>query len=110
MKIHQLLAELPTGSLRIYSHQQTVKQGGQPLAAERKYLELDGTPAAYRFLASLLTEMAENAESKGNAGRGQSVLLDPKDANAIAIDDYDAVSFSCRKRPPSDSLFSLGAE
>lgn len=108
MKIQQQLAELASGSLRIYSHQQTVKGGKQPIASERTYLELDGTPAAYRFLASLLTEMAEVAEGKG--GRGQSVLLDPKDADAIAIDDYDAVSFSCRKRPPRDQLFGTATE
>ncbi|EMI19677.1 hypothetical protein RMSM_03416 [Rhodopirellula maiorica SM1] len=110
MKVRSLLTNLASGSLRIYSHQQTVKQGSDSSSIERKYLELDGTPEAYRFMASLLNEMADNAERHGKNAPGQNVLLDPKDADAIAIDDYDAISLTCRKRPPSNQLFSLGSK
>lgn len=107
MKVHELLQQLPDGSLRVYPHAQPHTGGNAPAGTERTYLEFDGTPAAFRFLSELFAEIAQHADKHGKAAGNQSVLLDPKDAQAIRLDGYDAISLSCRKRPPSSGKINL---
>lgn len=107
MKSSEQFKSLESGSLRVYSHRQTAKVDGEGENRERSYLEFDGTPEAYRFLAALLTEMADIADRYGKPGRGQSVLLDPSDTDGVSIDGFDALSLSCRKRIPGSGTLNL---
>lgn len=91
MKAHELSAQLSAHSLKIGTEIQRTRLNGKLPEVDRSYLQIEGTPEAYRWLATLLTELANN--------RG-SAILDPAELRQLSAAQWSAIELSCRIELP----------
>jgi len=96
--------DLPEGSLAVFMRDENQKSRvGNDVDTDtlrRCYLTINGTPDAYRWLASLLTQAAIDAEEHEN---GVRVELIPQYENQIAMTDWAGLNLECRHRGDSNS-------
>jgi hypothetical protein len=92
---HELSAQLQAGSLCITTEIQRTRYNGELPEIDRLQLQLTGTPEAFRFLATLLLELASNADA--------SVILDPVDLKHLVLADWSAMEIACRYGPPESN-------
>ncbi|MGI9517109.1 MAG: hypothetical protein ACR2NP_08695 [Pirellulaceae bacterium] len=98
MSTSQNLSQLASGSLQIHARQRPVRLNQDEQVTQRLYLELEGTPAAFRFLAELLQAMANHADASDDPLRGHSVIIDPRDTDQLAMAPWSALSLGCRRQ------------
>ena len=87
----------PAGSIAVFVRDEKQKHRIQPddKASAKRFLTINGTPDAYRWLASILSQAAEDAEQHEN---GVRVDLDPNECAAITMTDWSALGLECRRR------------
>lgn len=85
---HELSPQLPANSLCVSTESHRTKYNGELPEIDRSYLHLTGTPEAFRYLATLLLELATNADA--------SVILDPVDLKHLTLTDWSAIDIACR--------------
>ena len=88
----ELLSQLPSDSLQVFTESRMVRVDGREPEIEQTYLTINGTPAAYRWLATLLNQMASSAEENGN---GNSVIVSPIDLKQISMHEWSALDLGC---------------
>jgi hypothetical protein len=91
---HELSSQLPARSLKIATEMQRTRYNGELSEIDRSQLQLTGTPEAFRFLATLLLELASNADA--------SVILDPVDVKHLVLANWSAMEIACRRQPNSN--------
>ena len=89
---HEMSSKLPAHSLFVSTELHRTRFNGEPPEVDRLYLQLTGTPEAFRFLATLLLELASNADS--------SVILDPSDLKHLTLTYWSAIDIACRTEIP----------
>ena len=96
MSATELLSKLAPDSLRIFTETRMVRldKRSNP-EVEQTYLTINGTPEAYRWLASLLTQMANSAEKHEN---GTSVIVSPRDLQQITMTEWSSLDLGCLQR------------
>lgn len=85
---YELSSRLPARNLYVSAELHSTRYNGEPSEVDRLYLNLTGTPDAFRYLANLLTELANNADA--------SVVLDPADLKHLILADWSALEITCR--------------
>ena len=84
---HTLPSQLPARSLIIKSETHRTRVDGALPEVDRRYLQIKGTPEAFRWLAALLLEKAEACPS--------SVIIDPVDLPQLVTAEWSALELSC---------------
>lgn len=97
-KAHELCAKLAEDSIQIGTDTQSVYLDDATELSEQSYLRINGTPGGYRWLAKLLTEMADQVEANSSA----SAIVSPRDLDSVQLDGWDSLELVCKDR-------SLGA-
>ena len=90
---HELLAKLPPRSLHFATARHLVTIDGVPPATEQTYLQIEGTPDGFRYLAALLLEHAATAERTG----AHSAVLAPSDLPQVIATEWRGIEVSCRQ-------------
>lgn len=88
----KLLTELAPDSLRLSKETRMVRMDGQLPEVEQTYLTINGTPDAFRWLASQLNSMARCADR--NAGPN-SVIISPVDLKQITMTEWSSIDLGC---------------
>ncbi len=94
----ELLSRLPPQSLQITTETQRVRYNGELPEVDRLYLQINGTPDAFRYLSTVLLELANRAEKSQAPIAGASVILDPADLKPLVLSEWDAMDVGCRKQ------------
>lgn len=84
---HTLLAQLPARALIIKTEAQRTHMDGQLPEVDRLYLQINGSPEAFRWLAALLIEKANSCPS--------SVIIDPAELPQVVASEWSALEVSC---------------
>lgn len=94
---YQLLKNVPPDSLRIRSETKRVRVDDAPDESELTYLDIHGTPEAFRWLSQLLGELASTAENSNDPKLGHSVIFSPHDLKQITMTEWWGVDLFCRR-------------
>ena len=89
---HELSSQLPALSLSVSTDTHRLRYSGELPEIDRLYLNLTGTPDGFRYLSTLLLELATNADA--------SVVLDPVDLKHLELSDWSAIHIACRTDVP----------
>ena len=89
------LKAMAADSLRIQTESKLVRVDDEPEASKISYLNIHGTPEAFRWLSQLLNELASSVENpKGQTG-GRSVIVSPHDLGQITMDQWHSIELFC---------------
>jgi hypothetical protein len=104
MNASQLLSELSPDSLRLFTARRMVRLDEKTNPEiEQTYLTINGTPDAYRWLAALLTQMANSADEHEC---GTSVIFSPRDLSQISMTEWSSLDLGCCQKVATRNVSS----
>lgn len=92
-----MLNEMPDNSLQFSTEIRSVRLDGELPEVEQSYLTVNGTSRAFRWLSTLLSELANSAERDDNPSGCHGVIVSPKDLPQISIIGWSSLSLECRR-------------
>ena len=94
---YEMLKDVSPDSLRIQTETKFVRVDDDQYESELSYLNIHGTPEAFRWLSQLLGELATTAENTDDPEVGHSVIFCPHDLNQITMPQWWGVDLFCRR-------------
>lgn len=101
MNACELLSQLPESSLIVTTEKSMVRIDGALPEVEQTYLTIRGTPAALKWFASLMTQMANSAERHSTSC---SAIVSPMDLDQIKLSDWSAIDLVCDPETSAQDL------
>ena len=90
---YKLSKKLAAESLRIRTFTALVRLNDDVDETEQAYLHIHGTPDAYRWLAKLLTERADIADSSPF----DQVIVSGADLRQLVLDGWNSIHLECEQ-------------